>query len=94
MDTKEAPGTSSSGRSEKRTETQENVSVKKRVMMKSPKRPAAPVSTPADPMKRRLLKQTDLKSDDVLMPVEIEDTDLLHTVHALLNHENGEEAKP
>ena len=67
----------SSGRSEKRTETQENVSVKKRVMMKSPKRPATHVSPPHDPVKRRLLKKTDLKSDDVLMPVEIEDTDLL-----------------
>ena len=28
------------------------------------------------------------------MPVEIEDTDLLHTVNAILNDENGEEAKP
>ena len=67
----------SSGRSEKRTETQENVSVKKRVMMKSPKRPATHVSPPDEPLKRILLKKTDLKSDDVLMPVEIEDTDLL-----------------
>ena len=77
MDTKETPGVSSSGRSEERTVTQENVSVKKRVMMKSPKRPATHVSPPDDPVKRRLLKKTDLKSDDVLMPVEIEDTDLL-----------------
>ena len=44
-------------------------------------------------MKRRLLKKTDLKSDDVLVPVEIEDTDLLHTVKVLLNDETGEEAK-
>ena len=77
MDTKETPGVSSSGISEQRTETQENVSVKKRVMMKSPKRPATPVSPPHDSLKRRLLKKTDLRSDDVRMPVEIEDTDLL-----------------
>ena len=93
-DTKETPRKSSSSRSEKRTETQENVSVKKRVMMKSPKRPATPVSPLDDPVKRRLLKKTDLKSDDVLMPVEIEDTDVLHTVNTLLNDETGEEAKP
>ena len=93
-DTKETPVVSSSGRGEKRTETQENTSVKKRVMVKSPKRPATPVSPPDDPVKRRLLKKTDLKSDDVLMPVKIEDTDLLHTVNVLLNVENGQEAKP
>ena len=33
LDTKETPGVSSSGRGERRTETQENMSVKKRVMM-------------------------------------------------------------
>ena len=44
-------------------------------------------------MKRRLLKKTDLKSDDVLTPVEIEDTDLLPTVNALLNDKNAEDAK-
>ena len=93
LDTKEKPGVSSSSGDEKRTETQE-MSVKKRVMMKSPKRPATPVSPPDGPAKRRPLKKTDLKSDDVLMPVVIEDTDLLHTVNALLNDETGEEAKP
>ena len=30
----------------------------------------------------------------MLMPVEIEDTNLLHTVNALLKNETGEEAKP
>ena len=94
LDTKETPGVSSSGRGEKHTETQENMSVKKRVMMKSPKRPATLVSHLDDHVKRRLLKKTDLKSDNVLMPVEIEDTDLLHTVNALFNDENGEAAKP
>ena len=94
MDTKEALGTSGSGRGEKRTETQENVPVKKRLMMKSPKRPATPVSHPDDPVKRRLLKKTDLQGSDVLMAVEINDTDLLHTVNTLLNDETGEEEKP
>ena len=90
---KETSGVSSSGRGEKRTETQESMSVKKGVMMKSLKRRATPVSPPDDLVKRRLLKKTDLKSDDVLVPVEIEDTDLLNTVNVLLNNETGEEAK-
>ena len=93
VDIKETPGVSSSGRGEKRTETQENVSVKKRVMMKSPKRPATPVSPPDEPVYRRLLKKKDLMSDDVLLPVEIKDTGLLHTVNTLLNDETGEEVK-
>ena len=41
---------------------------------------------------RRLMKNTDTKGDDVLMPVEIADSDLLHTVNALLNDETGKEA--
>ena len=94
VDTKEATGTSSSGRGEQRTETQENVPVKKRLMMKSPRRPVTPVSPPDDPVKRRLLKKTDQESSDVFMAVEIKDTDLLHTVNTLLNEETGEEEKP
>ena len=58
-----------------------------------PKRPSTLVSAPDDPVKRRLLKKKDLKSDDVLTPVEIEDTDLLPTVNALLNDKNAEDAK-
>ena len=94
VDAKEAPGTSSAGRGDKRTEPQENVPVKKRLMMKSPKRLATPVSPPGDPVKRRLLKKTDLQSSYVLMAVEIKDTDLLHTVHTLLNDKTSEEEKP
>ena len=94
VDTKETPGASSSGTGEKRTERRENVSVKKRVMMKSPKRPATLVSPLDDPVKRILLKKTDLKSDDVLMPVEIKDTDLFHAVNTLLNDGTREEEKP
>ena len=51
--------------------------------MKSPKRPATPVSPPDDPVKRRLLNETDLQSSDVLMAVD-----------TLLNDETGEEEKP
>ena len=43
--------TMSSGRGEKRPETQENVFTKKRVMMKSPKRPITPVPPSEDPVK-------------------------------------------
>ena len=81
MDTKEAPGTSSSSKGEKRTKTQENVPVKKRLLMISPKRAAKPDSPPDDPVKRRLLKKTDLQSSDVLMAVEMNDKNLLHTVN-------------
>ena len=94
LNMREAPGPSSSSRGEKRTETQETVPVKKRLMMKSPKRPATPASLRDDPVKRRLLKKPDLQSSDVLMAVEINDTDLLHTVNTLLNDETGEEEKP
>ena len=49
---------SSSSRGEKRTETQENVFVKRRLMAKSPKRPITLVPPPPeDPVKRRLLKK-------------------------------------
>ena len=89
MDTKEAPGTSSSGRGVKRTETLESVPVKKGLMTKSPKRPATPASPDDDLVKRRLLKKTDLQSSDVFMTA-----DLLHTVNTLLNDETGEEEKP
>ena len=39
-------------------------------------------------------KKTDTKSDDVLMPLEIEDSDLLNTLNTLLNDETGEDARP
>ena len=55
--------TSSSSRGEKRTETQENVFVKRRLMAKSPKRPITLVPPPEDPVKRRLLKKTDIRND-------------------------------
>ena len=67
--------------------------MKKRVMMKPPKWPASPVTPSDDLVKRRLMKKTDAKSNDVLMPKEIEDWDLLNIVNTFLNDETGEEAK-
>ena len=64
----------STRRGEKRPETQEHVFTKKRVMMKSPKRPITPVPLSEDPVKRRLMKKTDLKNDETVMSV---DADLL-----------------
>ena len=52
-DTKETPRVSSSSRGEKGTETQENVFVKKRLLMKSPTRPATPVTPSDDPVERQ-----------------------------------------
>ena len=50
--------TSSSSRGEKRTETQENKFMKRRLMAKSPKRPITLVPLPEDLVKRRLLQKT------------------------------------
>ena len=76
--------TTSSRRGEKRPETQENVFAKKRVMMKSPKRPITPVAPSEDPVKRRLMKKPDLRSDDSVMNI---DEDLLKVVNTLTNDE-------
>ena len=84
-------GTSSSSRGEKRTETQENVFVKERLTMKSPTRPVTPVPPPEDPVKRRLMKKTDLRKDDLVMNV---DADLLNTVNTLLSDETLPETNP
>ena len=56
--------TSSSCRGEKRTETQENVFVKRRFVAKSPKRPITLVPPPEDPVKRRPLKKADTRNDE------------------------------
>ena len=60
---------SSSSRREQRTETQENVFVK-RLLMASPKRPITLVPPPEDPVKRRLLKKTDMRNDELIMNVD------------------------
>ena len=61
--------TSSSCRGEKRTETQENVFVKRRFVAKSPKRPITLVPPPEDPVKRRPLKKADTRNDESVMNV-------------------------
>ena len=75
--------TSSSSRGEKRTETQENVFVKRRLMAKSTKRP------PEDPVKRRQLKKTDMRNDELVMNV---DEHLVNVVNMLTKDENMPEA--
>ena len=91
-ETQEAP---SSSRGDKRTETQRKCGSEEKADDEITQKTDTPVVLPADdPVKRRLLKKTDLKSDDVLMPVEIEDTDLLCTVNTLQNDENGEAEEP
>ena len=81
--------TSSSSRGEKRTETQENVFAKRRLMAKSPKRPITLVPPPEDPVKRRLLKKTDMRNDESVMNV---DENLLNVVSILTKDENIPEA--
>ena len=77
--------TSSSSRGEKRTETQENVFARRRLMAKSPKRPITFVPPPEDPVKRRQLKkQTDTRNDELLNV----DENLLNVVSKLTKDEN------
>ena len=80
---------SSSSRGEKRTETQENVFVTRRLMAKSPKRLTTLVPPPEDPEKRRLLKKTDMRNDEVVMNV---DEHLVNVVNMLTKDENMPEA--
>ena len=80
---------SSSSRGEKRTETQENVFVKRRLMAKSPKRLITLVPPPEDPVKRRLLKKTDMRNDELVMNV---DEHLVNVVNMLTKDENMPEA--
>ena len=77
--------TSSPSRREKRTETQENVFVKRQLMAKSPKRPITLVPPPEDPVKRRLMKKTDMRNDEVVMNV---DEHLVNVVNMLTKDEN------
>ena len=81
--------TSSSSRGEKRTETQENVFVKRRLMAKSPKRPITLDPPPEDPVKRRLLKKTDRRNDESVTNV---DENLLNVMNTLTKDENMPEA--
>ena len=80
--------TSSSSRGEKRTETQENKFMKRRLMAKSPKRPITLVPLPEDLVKRRLLKKTDMRNESVMNVNE----NLLNVVNTLTKDENMPEA--
>ena len=83
--------TSSSSPGEKRTETQENVFVKKQLMTKSPKRPITLVPPPQDRVKRRLMKKTDLRNDESVMNI---DENLLTMVNTLTKDETVQETNP
>ena len=87
------PRTSSSSRGEKRTETQEATSAKKRLTTKSSTEMRT--ATVADELvQRRLTGKTDTKNDDMLIPMEIEDSYLLNTVNTLLSDESSVETNP
>ena len=58
-------------------------------MVKSPKRGITLVPPPDDPVKRRLLKKTDMRNDEVVMNV---DENLLNVVNTLTQEENMPEA--
>ena len=65
--------------------TQENVLVKRQLMAKSSKRHVTLVPPPEDPVKRRLLKKTDMRNDESVMNV---DENLLNVVSILTKDEN------
>ena len=54
-------------------------------MAKSPRRPITLVPPPEDPVKRRLLKKTDMRNDELVMNV---DENLLNVVSMLTKDEN------
>ena len=58
-------------------------------MTKSPKRPITLVPPPEDPVKRRLLKKTDMRNDESVMNV---DEHLVNVVNTLTKDENIPEA--
>ena len=55
-------------------------------MAKSPKRPITLVPPPEDPVKRRLLKKTDMRYDELVMNV---DEHLVNVVSMLTKDENA-----
>ena len=83
--------TSSSSRGEKRSETQQNLFVNRRLMTKSPKRPITHLPPPEDPVKRRLMKKTDLRNDESVMNI---DENLLNVVNTLTKDETVQETNP
>ena len=66
--------------------------MKRRLMTKSPKRPIITlVPPPEDPVKRRLLKKTDMRNDASVTNV---DENLLNVVDALAKDETVQETNP
>ena len=63
--------------------------MKRRRMANSPKRPITLVPPPEDPVKRRLLKKTDMRNDESVMNV---DENLLNVVSMLTTDVNIPEA--
>ena len=59
--------------------------MKRRLMAKSPKRPITLVPPPEDPVKRRLLKKTDMRNDELVINVS---ENLLKVVSKLTEDEN------
>ena len=57
----------------------------RRLVAKSPKRPTTLVPPPEDPVKRRLLKKTEMRNDESVMNV---DENLLNVVSILTKEEN------
>ena len=57
--------------------------------VRSPKRPITLVPLPEDPVKRRLLKKTDMRNDELVMNV---DEHLMNVVSMLTKYENMPEA--
>ena len=64
--------------------------MKRRLMTKSPRRPITLVPPPEDPVKRRLLKKTDMRNDESVMNV---DKDLFFVVNTLTKDEGHEMPK-
>ena len=55
--------------------------MKRRQMTKSPERPITLVPPPEDPVKRRLMKKTDLRNDESVVNI---DENLLNVVNTLV----------
>ena len=53
--------------------------MKRRLMTKSPKRPITLVPPPEDPVKRRLLKKTDMRNDESVMNVGLNLLNVVNT---------------
>ena len=59
-------------------------------MAKSPKRPITLVPPPEDPVKRRLLKKTDMRNDELVMNVDEHLVNVVNTLTKGREHARGE----